>query len=84
LAVKTQWQLQEAKAKLSQLVQQAQLGLPQIITLHGEPAAVVLSPAAYEAMSCRRQDLIEWLAEPLLDDDSLFSRSRESGRAVDL
>ena len=82
--MKTQWQLQEAKAKLSQLVQQAQQGPPQIITLHGEPAAVVLSPAAYETMRCRRQDLIEWLAEPILEDDSLCSRSRESGRAVDL
>jgi len=82
--VKTQWQLQEAKAKLSQLVQQAQLGLPQVITLHGQPAAVVLSPAAYESMNCRRQDLIEWLAEPMLEDDSLFRRSRESGRTVNL
>jgi prevent-host-death family protein len=80
--MKTQWQLQEAKARLSQLVQQAQQGPPQIITLRGEPAAVVLSPAAYEAMQCRRPDLIEWLAEPMLKDDSLFRRSRESSRAA--
>lgn len=80
-AVKTQWQLQEAKARLSQLVEQAQQGPPQIITRRGEPAAVVLSPAAYESMCCRQPDLIEWLVEPLLEDDSLFRRSRESGRA---
>jgi prevent-host-death family protein len=82
--VKTQWQLQEAKARLSQLVQQAGEGAPQIITLRGEPAAVVLSPAAYEAMTCRRQDLIQWLAEPVLEDDSLFRRSPQTGRTVDL
>ncbi|MDR3360262.1 MAG: type II toxin-antitoxin system prevent-host-death family antitoxin, partial [Bifidobacteriaceae bacterium] len=39
-----QWQLQEAKSKLSQLVREAENG-PQTITHHGRPSAVVISIA---------------------------------------
>jgi prevent-host-death family protein len=38
-----QWQLQEAKNKLSQLVKEAGQGFPQYITVHGKSTAVVLS-----------------------------------------
>ena len=37
------WQLQEAKARLSELVKSAEHEGPQEITVHGRPAAVVLS-----------------------------------------
>jgi prevent-host-death family protein len=82
--VKSRWQLQEAKAQLSQVVQQAREGTPQVITLRGEPAAVVLSSAAYEALQSRRQGLVDWLARPILDNDGLFRRSRETGRELTL
>jgi prevent-host-death family protein len=41
------WQLQEAKAHLSEVVREATAGHPQEITLRGEPAAIVLSKAQY-------------------------------------
>lgn len=44
--VGARWQLQEAKARLSQLVKDAQKK-PQIITLHGEAVAVVQSIKEY-------------------------------------
>ena len=37
------WQLQEAKNRLSQLVDHAQHEGPQTITLRGKPTAVVIS-----------------------------------------
>lgn len=82
--VKSRWQLQEAKAQLSQVIQQAREGTPQVITLRGEPAAVVLSSAAFEALQARRQSLVDWLARPILDDDALFQRSAETGRTLAL
>jgi prevent-host-death family protein len=42
------WQLQDAKARLSRLVKDAQTEGPQIITLRGEEVAVVQSVKDYE------------------------------------
>lgn len=44
------WQLQEAKAKLSELVKRAETEGPQEITVHGEIKAVVLSQTEYERL----------------------------------
>jgi antitoxin (DNA-binding transcriptional repressor) of toxin-antitoxin stability system len=41
----TEWQLQEAKNKLSQLIKRAGCGEPQVITVHGKAAA-------YEKLTC--------------------------------
>ena len=37
------WQLQDAKARLSEVVKLAQSEGPQAITVHGKPAAVLVS-----------------------------------------
>ena len=47
----TDWQLQEAKARLSELVKSAQHKGPQQITVHGKPAAVVLSRGDYDRLT---------------------------------
>lgn len=44
------WQLQEAKARLSELIKRATTDGPQEITVRGEPTAVVLSAAAYRKL----------------------------------
>ena len=41
------WQLQDAKARLSRLIKDAQSNGPQIITVHGEEAVVVQSVDDY-------------------------------------
>lgn len=43
----TEWQLQEAKARLSEVIKKAAVEGPQRITVRGEPAAVVLATGAY-------------------------------------
>ncbi len=47
------WQLQDAKAQFSALVKQAQTTGPQHISVHGKPAAVVLSQADYRRLQAR-------------------------------
>ena len=42
------WQLQEAKARLSEVVRQAEREGPQVITVRGKEEAVVLSRADYD------------------------------------
>jgi prevent-host-death family protein len=51
------WQLQEAKAKLSELVRRARSEGPQTITVRGEPAVVVISVEEYERLLARRAEL---------------------------
>ncbi len=45
------WQLQEAKNKLSRLVQEAQRAGPQVITVRGEEAVVVISADEYRRLT---------------------------------
>ena len=45
--MKTTLQLQEAKNRLSELVEQAMTTGAQVITKHGRPAVVVLSATKY-------------------------------------
>ena len=41
----SEWQLQDTKNNLSQLVKQATAGDPQVVTVHGKPTAGVVSTA---------------------------------------
>jgi antitoxin Phd len=54
------WQLQEAKNKFSQVVQEALDGEPQIITRRGVEAVVVLSLAEYQKMIASRGRLSDF------------------------
>lgn len=42
------WKLQDAKARLSEVVRQARAGAPQRITVHGKEAVVVLDAERFE------------------------------------
>jgi antitoxin Phd len=55
------WQLQEAKARLSDLVKKASAGKPQEITLRGKPAVVVLSTELYEKLIKPKPNLVNFL-----------------------
>lgn len=78
------WQLQDAKARLSELVKLAQEA-PQGITLHGKPVAVVVSQAAFEALAHSGGSLLDFMqASPLAEDDDepRFRRDRSRTRRV--
>jgi prevent-host-death family protein len=79
-----EWQLQEAKNKLSQLVQEAQRSGPQLITVRGEEAAVVLSAEEYRKLTGRQGSLIEFLQNSSWADVELdLRRNQDIGRYVE-
>ena len=81
------WQMQEAKARLSELVKRAELDGPQDITLYGRSVAVVVSRAAFELMSGQAASLVDFMqASPLagLDDALVFERDTSLTRDVAL
>lgn len=54
------WQMQEAKNRLSELVRRAREEGPQVITVHGEDAAVILSAEQYRKLHRRKGSLVEF------------------------
>ncbi|WGG48844.1 type II toxin-antitoxin system Phd/YefM family antitoxin [Rugamonas sp. DEMB1] len=80
------WQMQEAKARLSELVKLAQTEGPQDITLHGRSVAVVLSREAFERLSGSKQSLVEFMRQsPLYDLEEIeFERDRSTTRETPL
>ena len=80
-----EWQLQEAKSNLSQLVKQAANGDAQVVTVHGKPAVVVIAAAEYARLTRREGKLSDVLLQPSLAADDLdISRSRDTGRDIEL
>ena len=77
------WQLQEAKAKFSELVQKAIDEGPQTVTRNGHDAVVVISVEEFRLMQKRQIDFKEFLASAPLEGVDL-ERDRDYGRDVDL
>lgn len=79
------WQLQEAKAKLSDLVKATEKDGPQEITVRGKITAVVLSQASYERLKGRRGSFIDFMRKsPFVGVDLKLERDRAPGREVSL
>jgi prevent-host-death family protein len=55
------WQLQEAKARLSEVIKKATKEGPQKITVHGEPTAIVISREEYERLKHPRGSFVEFM-----------------------
>jgi prevent-host-death family protein len=79
------WQLQEAKARLSEVVKSSQSEGPQEISVRGEPAAVVLSKAEYDRLRRRKPTFLEFMRRsPLVGHELEFERDRSPSRDVPL
>ena len=79
------WQMQEAKAQLSELVKRAR-SQPQDITLHGKSVAVVVSREMFDRLSHAQSGLVEFMRHsPLYGDEELvFEREQSLGRDIEL
>ena len=78
------YQLQEAKAKLSQLVRDAG-NEPQQISVHGRPAVVLVSQDRYDDLAGEKPSFLEFLRRsPLVGVDLRVTRDRSETREVDL
>jgi prevent-host-death family protein len=78
------WQLQDAKARFSEVVKRAREQGPQHVSVRGEPAVVVISEEEFANLSPPRQSIVDFILEgpPWPDDvvDAINERSRETGR----
>ena len=78
------WQVQEAKTRLSEVIEEAHSRGPQIITRHGAERAVVLSIGDYRALVAHKPNLKEYLLGGPKVDSFEIKRERDMGREIDL
>lgn len=71
------WNLQDAKARLSELVDRAQAGKPQVILRRGTPAAAIISIAEYQELHPRKSLVSFLLDSPLRGSGLKLERSTE-------
>jgi antitoxin Phd len=77
------WQVQEAKTRLSEVIEQANSSGPQIITRHGTERAVVLSIKDYRALNADKPDFIQYLLNGPKVDDFEIERDKDPGRTIE-
>jgi antitoxin Phd len=81
------WQLQEAKNRFSEVVRLSHSNGPQTITLHGKPAAVLISAEEFKSMkhSKPKPNLAEFLLNgPFAGSGLVLERIDEPIRDIDL
>jgi prevent-host-death family protein len=82
--MKTSWKLQDAKAKFSQLVEDALNIGPQIVTRRGKKTVVILSVEEYEKLTSKKPTLKAFLLNcPKMDDDFEFQRQKDYSRSIE-
>ena len=79
------WQIQEASAKFSQLVEQVKETGPQMITKRGDPIAVVISKERYDELTKPTSSLVDFFkSAPLPEIELDLTRSKDLPRDIDL
>jgi len=74
------WTVAEAKARFSELIEQARSKGPQTITKHGRTAAVVVSAEEWERKSKRAGNLAEFFAASPLRGSGIEIKRRKDRR----
>ena len=78
------WQLQEAKAKFSELVRMAETE-PQVVTMRGRPAVVIVSQREYLKLGKQKPSFLELMqSAPFTDLEIDTERDRSLAREIDL
>lgn len=79
------WQLQEAKGKFSEVVEQTLKHGPQIVTRRGRKAVVILPFEEYERLTKRAGSLAQFLlSSPLIGSGLEIERDKSLPRDIDL
>ena len=79
------WQLQEAKAKFSKLVEEALEDGYQTITRNGRPVVVVISQEEFEQYRKPDGTLVDFfMRAPFPEVDLDLERDKDAGRDIDL
>jgi len=86
--VKAVWQLQEAKARFSEVVERALKGEPQLVLRRGKKAGVVLDWETYARLVGEETSVLEALRPPKTlpneEVEALFQRPKAGFREVEL
>ena len=77
------WQLQDAKNKLSEVVDKAVNDGPQEITKHGKKTAVVISIDDFQKLKKRKGSLVDFFQNSPLKQIDL-KRKKDYSRKIDL
>ncbi len=79
------WQLQEAKNKFSQVVNEALVKGPQVVTRRGEEVVVIISKEEYGCLKKSQSNLSEFFRRsPLVGVELDLERDRTYPRDVEL
>jgi prevent-host-death family protein len=78
------WQVQQAKTRLSEVIEDAQGKGPQIITRHGAERAVVLSMEDYRALTAHKPDLKAYLLGGPKVESFEIEYDSDTGREIEL
>src|SRR5262249_53507273 len=87
-ASKSNWQLQTAKARFSELFRKARAEGPQWVTRQGKDAVVIVAAEEFQRLHARfrqPQSLVEFFAKsPLVSAKLDLDRSPDYGRPIEL
>ena len=73
------WQIQEAKNKLSELIDRVLAEGPQVITRHGQEVVVVMPFSGYKKLTARKQRLGDYFASsPLRKSGLVIERDKQT------
>jgi len=78
------WQVQTAKTRLSEVIEEAHSRGPQIITRHGAERAVVLSIEDFRALTAHKPGLKEYLLSGPKVDSFEIEPDGDTGREIAL
>jgi prevent-host-death family protein len=79
------WQLQDAKAHLSEVVKKAEKEGPQGITVHGHPTAVVISSKEYKRLKQPQAGFVSFMRQsPLYGVELDLHREQTPTREADV
>ena len=70
------WQLQDAKAKFSEVVDRAMREGPQVVTRRGRDAVVIIDAAEFERLTSRKRDILAVLMSGPDDELDLPERQQ--------
>ncbi len=80
----TTWKLQDAKARFSQVVEDALKIGPQLVTRRGRKAVVVVSVDKYQELISNKPSFKEFLLNcPKMGDDFELERQKDFPRSVE-
>jgi antitoxin Phd len=79
-SIMTKWQIQEAKTRLSELIDRAWTEGPQTITRHGTERAVMLSITYYRRLAASRPEFKAHLLGGPKIDEFCVERDLDEGR----